>query len=175
LKEGSAMAINIHYAKVLTDLDEKRSALFLQLSQIKKDIDELDRLTSAIRKIAPEELLEQQQLLKLNTEGDRKLPSFSGMSMRWGILALLVEYATGPMSYTEIADCLERGGLPDPSGKLRKNVSAVLSRMVGLQEVENTVNSYVATNFGHDIWTSIKKSPKFLTLHSAEEESTEGD
>lgn len=159
------MAINLHYARVLGDLEEKRSALYQEAARIRKELEELDRLMAAIRKVAPEET-EQQQSLALNTENARALPNLSGMSMRWGVLCVLVDYAIAPMSSTEIADCMEKGGLPDRTGKMRKNVGAVLSRMVGLQEVENAGNSYSATSFGKDMWDSIKRSPRFLVLHS---------
>lgn len=166
------MSMDIHYSRVLGDIDAKRSGLRNQMAQLRKEIEELDRIAAGIQKLAP---LPTQLALDGGNPPEPVLPILSGMSMRWGILSLLADYFESPLPWSEIAEYLQKAGLPDPNGKMRKNVSAVLSRMTGLQEVENSGDGYVITPYGRDMWASIKKSPKFLTRDSSDEEDMEGD
>lgn len=166
--------MNIHYAKVLEDLEDKRGTLHVEIGRLRKEIEDIDRLLAAIKKVAPVEL-DRQQSLDLVEHIEPILPDLKGMSMRWGILCLLSDYFDSPLTWGEIADYLQKAGLPDPTGKLRKNVSAVLSRMVGMDEVTNAGNKYAATSFGRDMWASIKKSPKYLNRDVADIAEEEED
>jgi hypothetical protein len=166
------VSMNVHYSKVLSDLDERRNALRREMAQMRKDLEELDRIAAGIQRIAPQE----PEQLKLENEiVEPILPILAGMSMRWGILYLLADYFESPLPSAVLADYLEKAGLPNPNGKLRKNVSAVLSRMVGLEEVANTGDGFAITPYGRDMWASIKKSPKYLNRDSSDEEGVEDD
>jgi len=86
------------------------------------------------------------------------------MSVRWAILYLLAEYASGPMGTAEIAKALEEGGITSRGQNFRSNVSAIVSVMVNQrQELEQSGDGYQITQHGLDVWGGIKQTPQWLT------------
>jgi hypothetical protein len=159
------MTLDIHWTKVMEDLHAQQKALTIETSRLRKELEEIDRLIVNLQRRAPADQIETQQSLALEEQRPTKdLPDLTGMSVRWGILCLLTDHASSEMPQSQITDWLQRSHIPDPGGKLKGNVAAVLSRMIGLGEVKNSGNSYSITSFGSDIWKSIQKSPKYFEV-----------
>ena len=88
---------------------------------------------------------------------------YSGMSVRWAILYLLAENATGPMGRSEIAQALTDGGTTSNAQNFSSNVSAILSGMVNQRhEVQQaTDGGYEITDHGREVWQGIRRTSQW--------------
>jgi hypothetical protein len=153
-----------HYRAVLDDLQRQRDLYHLKINEINQAIASLHRL------IPDEAKQELPPVIYSNTTAVPPPPGkFSGMSVRWAILNLLSEVATGPMSTGEIAAALREGGITSGAANFAGNVSAVLSVM-GKQkgEVTSVENGWVISPIGRQAWAHIraKRESQQLTISS---------
>ena len=93
-----------HYRAVLGDLQRQR-----ELHHLK--INEIDQAIASLHRLIPEDA--KQELPAPNYSNVPRNPAmrtgrYSGMGVRWAILNLLGEVATGPMTTGEIATALRR-------------------------------------------------------------------
>src|SRR5260370_31221723 len=105
-----------HYRAVLDDLQKQR-----ELHQFK--ITEIDKAVASLRRLIPGEAQEE---LPIPGYTSPMLPTmrvgkYAGMSVRWAILNLLNEDATGPMGTSEIAEALQRGGITSAGRNFNAN------------------------------------------------------
>lgn len=155
-----------HYRAVLDDLQRQRD-----LHQLK--MGEIDRAIAALHHLIPEDAKE-----ALPTPNYSNVPTtcvvnagkYAGMSVRWAILNLLSEDATGPMSTGEIADALRHGGITSAGRNFSANVSAVLSDMNNKRgEVISRNDGWGISPSGKQAWAHIsaKRSAQFPMLSSS--------
>lgn len=148
------MDSNEHYLLVLNDLEEQRKSLKQEFSRIERECDEIEQLIAGIKKRVPVAPIKEAQLALMPQSRPSVIPLLTGMSIRWAILTVLGNYAEDSMSVGEIVLALGKGGLGGE--KLRSNVSAVLSRMVSVNEVVNSGNSYKVTERGKGALAAIQ-------------------
>ncbi len=142
-----------HYRAVLDDLQRQRDMYHLK-------IDEIDKAISSLHRLIPEHAKDD-----LPTPNYSSVPSvspvragkYAGMSVRWAILNLLSEDATGPMGTGEIADALRQGGITSAGKNFNANVSAVLSNMNNERnEVLSNEKGWVIAPAGRQAWAHIR-------------------
>jgi hypothetical protein len=146
-----------HYRAVLEDLQRQRNLLNLKITEI-------DQAISSLHRLIPEDVKPDMPVqahpkpyvapgqLSLGTVG-----RYSGMSVRWAILNLLSEDATGPMGTGEIAVALRQGGITSNAANFAGNVSAILSVM-SKQKGEATAveDGWVISPIGRQAWAHIR-------------------
>lgn len=145
------MANSEQYSAVLDDLVKQRN-------QLQFRIGEIDAAVSALRKLMPEaEAVARkdfQQSLPMAKHG-----RYTGMSVRWAILALLAEDADVPMATGQIADALLAGGITSEGRHFGANVSAVLSKMNHeRKEIVPSNSGWLISEEGKQVWIQIKAS-----------------
>lgn len=145
------MATIEQYRAVLDDLLLQRNHYQFRITEIESGI-------AALRRLMPHE---QSQVAKPRQEPLLNVAEgkYAGMSVRWGILELLTEDATGPMTTGQIADALRAGGTKSDGKNFASNVSAILSDMNRVRgEVESGPEGFTITASGRNAWIHIKPS-----------------
>jgi len=147
-RKEKTMANQEQYRAVLDDLLKQRAELHYKVGEIEAAV-------SALRKLMPD--------TDIPTQTPRQLPlavqagKYLGMSVRWGILCLLNEDATQPLSTGELANALQAGGITTNGKNFAGNVSAVLSEMNRVKrEVSSTDAGWVITEIGKQAWIHAK-------------------
>jgi hypothetical protein len=142
-----------HYRAVLDDLHRQRDLHSLKVTEIDKAISSLHRLIPADAK----EEFPTPNYSMASTPTVRA-GKYAGMSVRWAILCLLSEDATGPMGTGDIADALRRGGIVSTSKNFNGNVSAVLSDMNNTRkEVQSSPEGgWTISQVGRQVWSHIR-------------------
>ncbi|MGC2639836.1 MAG: hypothetical protein WA294_21815 [Acidobacteriaceae bacterium] len=143
---------NQHYHAVLHDLETRRSRCQQELADIEQTI-------SGIRKLLAKDA-------SLFTQIPQQMPQpvgkYSGMSVRWAVLAYLAEEATEPVPTSVIAQALLEGGMTTRGRDFNSNVSAVISVMIRDRgEAENVGNGYRITDNGRAAWAAIQNTPQY--------------
>jgi hypothetical protein len=142
-----------HYRAVLDDLQKQR-----ELHQFK--ITEIDKAVASLHRLIPEDAKQELPTPDYSNVPINPVPQsgrYSGMSVRWAILNLLSEVATGPMNTGEIAAALREGGVLSGAAKFAGNVSAVLSVMCKQKgEVTSNGNGWVISAIGRQAWAHIR-------------------
>ena len=141
-----------HYRAVLNDLQKQRNEHNLKIAEI-------DRAIAALRILIPEEA--QEALPSVNIQNKTETPvispgKYAGMSVRWAILNLLCEDATGPMQTGDIAAALQRGGIISNADSFSSNVSAVLSNMYRIRNEVHPHGGWSITPVGRQAWAHIR-------------------
>lgn len=165
------MPTDPNYALVLKDLESRRL-------RCADEIKMLDQLISGLRSfvvgnaiVSPQSganssqpPLETRPALSVPTEDAPANRCYAGMSVRWAILNLLCEHASGrPMGTAEISAALRAGGITSNAQNFTSNVSAVLSGMVNQRrEIEQADNGFQVTEQGRAVWDGIKHTPQWL-------------
>jgi hypothetical protein len=147
--------------KTMANLEQYRavlSDLMKQRNELQFKIGEIDSAVTALRRLMPNEEIsvpkDNQQALPMVETG-----RYTGMSTRWGILQLLSEDASGPMSTGQIADALVAGGMTSNARSFAGNVSAVLSGMNHEKgEVTAGNDGWIISDKGKSAWIHIKAS-----------------
>jgi hypothetical protein len=142
-----------HYRAVLADLQKQR-----ELHQFK--IAEIDKAVASLHRLIPDDAKEElpaPNYSNIPVNPAVKTGRFSGMGVRWAVLNLLSEVATGPMSTGEIAAALKDGGVHSEAAKFAGNVSAVLSVMCRQKgEVTASGNGWTISAIGRQAWAHIR-------------------
>jgi hypothetical protein len=90
---------------------------------------------------------------------------FANISVRWGVLWFLAEFADGYVKTSEIANALLEGGYRSEAARFPNLVSAVLSSMKGKLEVQTNSDDgapgYCLTEKGRQTWAAIRQGSKF--------------
>ncbi|WP_263376495.1 hypothetical protein [Granulicella aggregans] len=147
--------------KNMANLEQYRAVLgdlLKQKDQLQFKIGEIDTAVAALRRLMPPEEIaarkDSQTFLPIVVNG-----KYTGMSNRWGILALLSEDATGPMTTGEIAEALLAGGMTSGGKSFAGNISAVLSKMNHDRgEVTASPQGWFISEAGREAWIHIKAS-----------------
>jgi hypothetical protein len=139
------------YRAVIEDLIKERNLHQLRIGEIEAAI-------SALRKLMPAEQIAEQRAAPQQPVLHAMPGKYTGMGVRWAILSLLTEDATGAMLPSEIAKILIAGGKESTGKNFRGNVSAVLSDMCHNRgEVESAPNGgWQITQKGRECWAHIK-------------------
>lgn len=144
-----------HYRAVLADLQGQRD-----LHQLK--ITEIDKAMSSLQRLIPNDAKDEIPSANYNNAPSTinvRPGKYSGMSVRWAILNLLNEDATGPMSTGAIADALQQGGITSAGKNFNANVSAVLSGMYHERhEVTSSDDGWIISQTGRQSWAAISAS-----------------
>jgi hypothetical protein len=143
------MANTEQYRAVLDDLMKQRAQLSFRITEI-------DSAVAALRRLMPPEEISapknSQPSLPMAESG-----KYTGMGVRWAILALLTEDATSPLTTGQIADALQAGGMTSNAKSFSGNVSAVLSGMNhDKQEVVSGSDGWSISEKGRNAWIHIK-------------------
>ena len=138
-----------HYNAVLRDIRAKQA-------KYRQELAELDQAEIAIGK-----LLASQASLFTAIPQSNPAARYSNMSVRWAVLNLLSEDATGPLATPEIARRLEEGGITTKGARFSSIVSAVISTMKAKGEVEGE-GTYQLTQMGREAWQHIKITPRYM-------------
>jgi len=152
IKKEDFMSQIEHYRAVLSDLNRQRDVYRLKINEIEQAIASLHRL------IPTEVKTELPPPPQINA-AYQNVPKgqFGGMSVRWAILYLLSEIATGPLTTGEIASALREGGIQSNAAKFAGNVSAILSVMRSQKhEVEGVGDGWVISESGKQAWAHIR-------------------
>jgi hypothetical protein len=149
--KDKTMANLEQYRAVLSDLMKQRTELNFKIGEI-------DSAVAALSRLMPNEptptAKDSQQILPIAMSG-----RYEGMSTRWGVLALLSEDASVPLTTGEIAAALRAGGMISSAQSFAGNVSAVLSGMNHEKgEVVAGPNGWVISDKGKSAWIHIKAS-----------------
>jgi hypothetical protein len=131
--------------------------------RLKREYDEAEGTLAGVRKEINALRSVQPQLFPETERPERAI--FHNISMRWAILWFLNETATGPVPTSTVADALRDGGISERPN-FNSIISAILSQMVGKDEVAKTDGGYVLTHNGGLAWEAIRRSEKFLNRHS---------
>ena len=139
------------YRAVLDDLLKHRNELQFKMGEI-------DAAVVALRRLMPPEAKlvakASQQPLPIESGG-----KYTGMSVRWAVLALLTEDALGPLKTGKLAVELLANGIKTEGRHFDANVSAVLSKMNRERnEIEATPEGWIITETGKQSWIHIKAS-----------------
>lgn len=150
-----------HYRAVLDDLGAKKAKVLQELNQ-------LDAAIAAIKSLAGDPVQVQPQRPTAQHATVPNAPvehgiNYAAISVRWAVLSLLADVATGPMSTGQIAEALQQRGVKketkSPFGNI---VSAVLSNLRVKGEVEPVGDGlYQLSDAGRSMWKHIKSGPKF--------------
>lgn len=142
-----------HYRAVLSDLERQRNMYALKINEIDQAIASLHRLIPEDAK--PE--LPPPPVVNAAYRAEVPHGKFTGMSVRWAILYLLSEMATGPMTTGEIAAALRSGGIQSAAAKFAGNVSAILSVMRSQRaEVVSVGEGWTISENGKQAWAHIR-------------------
>jgi hypothetical protein len=158
--------MNEHYAAVLVDLQVRKSKLEAELREIDVAIGGLKRLIGVERPAAflvPYELMEAfNRLPGVNLALLESCSRFSYISMEWSVMWYLAEDVEGSAKTGEIASSLLAGGYRSQTERFPDLVSAVLSEMHAMGEVETSEDGgYRLTEQGRQTWESIRQPCKF--------------
>jgi len=166
--------MNEHYAVVLADLQTRRAKLAVEIQQIDAAISGLRTLIGQSAEVAPgfsPRSSLPQQMHGASLDSTR----FSNVSVRWGVLWYLAEFAEGYVKTATIADALLRGGYKSKAAQFPNLVSAVLSNMKTKEEVEansdDGATGYQLTEKGRQTWTAIRQGHKFRDTMAGYEQS----
>ena len=159
--------MNEHYIAVLADLRQRRTRLENELRDLDATISGIQRWCDGIQhqpqSPTPEPAQEQRQSTASATR-------FANMSVRWGVLWHLAEFANGYEKTGEIANALLAGGYKSEAARFGNLVSAVLSNMKAKGEVETSEDGgYRLTDDGRKTWNLIRQGAKFRTAISSSE------
>jgi hypothetical protein len=153
--------INSHYAAVLADLRGRRSKLQADLSEIDVAIGAIQR---QMQSSAGQPHLPLPELAQNHASGDgsKRGGQYANISVRWGVMWRLAEYAPMGERTGEIANALLEGGYESKADRFPNLVSAVLSNMKSKGEVESSEDGgYRLTEQGRQTWALIKHGAKF--------------
>jgi hypothetical protein len=143
---------NQHYHAVLRDLEVRRSRCQQELANLEQTINGIRNLLAKDASL----------FAQIPQPVAPPLGKYSGMSVRWAVLAYLAEEAREPVATSVIAQALLDGGLTTRGRDFRSNVSAVISVMIRDRgEAENTENGYRITANGRAAWAAIQKTPQY--------------
>jgi hypothetical protein len=147
-----------HYRAVLEDLQKQRNLLNLKITEIDQAISSLHRLIPEdVKPDMPVQAHVKTHVVPIGQLSLGTVGRYSGMSVRWAILNLLSEDATGPMSTGEIAVALRQGGITSNAASFAGNVSAILSVMSRQKgEVSAVENGWVISPIGRQAWAHIR-------------------
>jgi hypothetical protein len=181
--------MNEHYNAVLADLRSRQEALKAELRDVDAAIAGIHRILgvvpdlsdpyAAIRdvdlspNVSPRPALQERRAphgLATVPVGER----FANISVRWGVLWFLAEYAQGYQRTGEIANALREGGYKSDAARFGNMVSAVLSAMKSRvpPEVEtNEDGGYRITEHGRQVWQVIRRGSKFRAAMAPTEQS----
>jgi hypothetical protein len=142
-----------HYRAVLDDLQRQRD-----LYQLK--ITEVDQAIASLHRLIPDDAKKELPVPDYSSVPKNPIVQagkYAGMGVRWAILSLLSETATGPMSTGEIAIALQDGGITSTAAKFAGNVSAVLSVMSKQRgEVTSSEHGWAISIIGRQAWAHIR-------------------
>ncbi len=147
--------------KTMANLEQYRAVLddlMKQRNQLQFRMGEIDAAVAALRRLMPDAPSapqpDSQATLLLASDG-----RYSGMSVRWAVLALLSEDAIAPMGTGQIAEALRAGGLTSGGKSFASNVSAVLSGMKSERgEIIPSEKGWIISEKGKEAWVHIKAS-----------------
>jgi hypothetical protein len=161
--------MNEHYFAVLADLRGRRHALEAQLRDVDAAIAGLQRLVGA-GMAAPVVSVGASQAPAPEPSPESR---FSKISVRWGVLWHLSEFARDYEKTAQVTDALVAGGYQSRgSSRFGNMVSAVLSNMKAKGEVEaNDEGGYRITEAGRHTWGLIRQGTKFREAISSSEPS----
>jgi hypothetical protein len=169
------MPIDQNYDLVLKDLESRRLRCADELKMLDQLISNLRSFVMGSATVSPRSGAASSQS-PLDTRPDLSVASghaptnrcYAGMSVRWAILNLLCEHASGSLGTAEIAAALRGGGITSSAQNFTSNVSAVLSGMVNQRrEIEQADNGFRITEQGRAVWDGIKHTPQWLNRKDA--------
>lgn len=150
IKKEDFMSQIEHYRAVLSDLQRQRNVYSLK-------INEIDQAIASLHRLIPEDVKTGLPPVAPANVPSQNVPKFAGMSVRWAILYLLSEIATGPMTTGDIAVALRAGGIQSNANKFAGNVSAILSVMRSQRGEVNTIgDGWVISDIGKQAWAHIR-------------------
>jgi hypothetical protein len=145
-----------HYEAVLADLRARRKSVQIELQELDAAIGSIQRLT---RSPAQPQLFEAAPTSAMAPADKAR---YSTISVRWGVLWHLAEFAGTNDKTGDIATALLAGGYQSDAAKFGNLVSAVLSNMKSKGEVEATEDGgYRLTETGRHTWAMIRQGAKF--------------
>ena len=148
-------SVREHLRGTIAHLYSRREGLQVEIEQINHLLRALNREEQALP-----------QTPNLPFPQDRG--EYAGMSIRWAILRYFSEHADGPQTLGIIADTLRAGGSTSKAQSFNSNISAVLSQMVGKDELAKAEDGFSITQHGRDVWQGIRNSEKYLIRTSDE-------
>ena len=167
---GNMSGVNEHYMAVLADLRGRRLELETQIQRIDAAINGLLVLVGQ---------QPQQPAVSLPSSPPAQAAQhtaanrFSDISVRWGVLWYLADFAEGYVKTAEIADALLKGGYKSEAARFPNLVSAVLSTMKAKEEVEASnddgASGYRLTEKGRQTWAAIRQGHKFKAAKGGKE------
>ena len=154
-----------HYVAVLADQQASREDLLVQVKLVETTIAALKVKLNAYE-AENAEAREVQKPLAFPTPVPQGAPAqtlFAGISVRWAVLHLMAEHATGPMRSSEIADALQAGGVRSSGLNFAANVSAVISEMRKKDKPELSADDgrFEITDHGREVWDGIKHTRQY--------------
>ena len=150
-KNEKSMANLEQYRAVLDDMERQRNEHLFKARELEIAMAALLKLMPQEQKTVAQPAPQQLPLAAISAD------KYTGMSVRWAILCLLTEDATGPMSTGLIAEALRAGGITSSGKSFAANVSAVLSDMrLKKFEVDSTDLGWIITERGRSAWIHIK-------------------
>jgi hypothetical protein len=94
---------------------------------------------------------------------------YKGLSVRWSVFYFMAEHTPSKtVSSATIVEALLKGGLTTTGTSFSSNVSSVLSQMTNADELTKTDEGFTLTAHGSEIWSGIRRNPKFLYRNSEE-------
>ena len=164
------MSIDQNYDLILKDLESKRLRCADELKMLDQLISNLRSFVIRTATVSPHTDVTPSPQPPVPVP-DGQTPTnrcYAGMSVRWAILNLLCEHASGAMGTAEIAAALRDGGITSSAQNFTSNVSAVLSGMVNQRrEIEQADNGFQITEQGRTVWDGIKHTPQWLNRQDA--------
>jgi hypothetical protein len=167
--------MNEHYAAVLRDLRERRSALDAAIIEVDTAIAALQRMANMsvggmpVRPVVSIPPGAGKTAITVELAAQTR---FANMSVRWGVLWQLAEFTEDFAKTGEIAKALLAGGYKSDATRFGNMVSAVLSQMKAKGEVEtNDDGGYRLTEAGRNTWALIRQGHKFRAAISPSEQS----
>jgi len=164
------MSIDQNYDLVLKDLESKRLRCADELKMLDQLISNLRSFVIRTATVSPhpDATPSSQSPVPVPNGHTPTNRCYAGMSVRWAILNLLCEHASGAMGTAEIAAALRDGGITSSAQNFTSNVSAVLSGMVNQRrEIEQADNGFQITEQGRTVWDGIKHTPQWLNRQDA--------
>lgn len=155
--------VKASYELVVKDLEAKRIVVHSEVATGQKRLRELDDKISGLYREMDTPIPVQALIRAPSSVQTPPNQKYASISVHWAILHALSE-AKGPMTTSEIAEALTKGGVKTRAANFANNVSAVLTtnmRPAREEEVEVNDGRWSLTEIGRNKITFIVASVKF--------------